>query len=76
MGKSFTKDWKDWINLNVKRGCDKDDLFKILIDEGFDPADIQKKMNYTPICDINSIFNRPKDRENSVQSSLKLTITE
>ena len=76
MGKLFTKDWKDWINLNVKRGCAKEDVLKILIDEGFDPVDIQKQMNYTPIGDIGSIFNPPEDPEIPVQSSLKSTITE
>lgn len=76
MGKSFTKDWKDWINLNVKRGCDKDDLFKILIDKGFDPVDIQKQMNYTPIGDIGSIFNPPENPEIPVQSSSKSIVTE
>ena len=74
MGKSFTKDWKDWINLNVKRGCDKDELFKILIDKGFDPIDIQKQMNYTPIGGIGGIFNPHKDPEFPVQSTSKSII--
>ena len=76
MGQSFTKDWKDWINLNVKRGCDKDELFKILIDKGFDPVDIQKQMNYTPIGGISSISNPPADPKIPVQSSSKSIITE
>jgi len=68
--KEFTKEWKDWINLNITRGCDKDVIFKILVDEGFDPVIIQKQMNYKPSVDISSISNPHKNSENEVDPGL------
>jgi prolyl 4-hydroxylase len=32
----FDKEWRDWIQLNVARGCSKVELFDILVKEGFD----------------------------------------
>jgi prolyl 4-hydroxylase len=32
----FDREWKSWIDHNVRRGCSKDELFRILVDEGFD----------------------------------------
>ena len=41
---TINQEWIDWINLNISRGCDKEGIYKILIDEGFDPSDIEKQM--------------------------------
>ena len=49
MYKQFNKEWRDWINLNIARGCDKNGIYKILIDEGFNATDIEKQMKYTII---------------------------
>ena len=43
-GKPITQDWKDWIELNRTRGCDRKDMYKILLDEGFDSKDIDMEM--------------------------------
>ena len=45
MYKKLNKEWRDWINLNIARGCDKNGIYKILTDEGFDPTEIEKQMN-------------------------------
>ena len=57
MNKEFNKEWLDWIKLNIDRGCDKDGIFKILVDEGFDPIDIEKQMNYRPGVQVDRIQN-------------------
>ena len=57
MYKQFNKEWIDWINLNIARGCDKNGIYKILIDEGFNPAEIEKHMKYSPDIDINTVVN-------------------
>ena len=57
MDKQITQDWKDWIELNVNRGCDKDGIYKILLDEGFSPIDIEKEMGHVPQMDVASIVN-------------------
>ena len=43
MYKQFNKEWRDWINLNIARGCDQNGIYKILIDEGFDPTEIERQ---------------------------------
>ena len=62
MDKQITQDWKDWIELNISRGCDKDGIYKILLDEGFSPIDIEKEMGYVPTVDIATIINPLEDR--------------
>jgi prolyl 4-hydroxylase len=57
MDKQLTSDWSDWIKLNIERGCDKDGIFKILLDEGFSRDQIMAEMNYEPVVDPASIVN-------------------
>ena len=64
MDKQITQDWKDWIELNIKRGCDKDGIYKILLDEGFSPIDIEKAMGHVPDVDVANIVN-PLKKEQS-----------
>ena len=53
----MNKEWIDWIHLNISRGCDKDGIYKILIDEGFSTSVIEKEMGYRPKVDINTLQN-------------------
>ena len=57
MDKQITQDWKDWIELNINRGCDKDGIYKILLDEGFSPIDIEKEMGHVPDVNVATIIN-------------------
>jgi len=57
LDKQITQDWKDWIELNISRGCDKDGIYKILLDEGFSLIDIEKEMDHVPIAEVSSIVN-------------------
>lgn len=34
--KFLDRPWKDWVRLNVRRGCSREELFGILMREGFD----------------------------------------
>lgn len=34
--KNLDQPWKDWVRLNLQRGCSRQELFQILIREGFD----------------------------------------
>ena len=65
MDKQITQDWKDWIELNISRGCDKDGIYKILLDEGFNPIDIEKEMGYVPNVDVASIVNPLKTEQST-----------
>jgi prolyl 4-hydroxylase len=57
LDKQITQDWKDWIELNINRGCDKDGIYKILLDEGFSPIDIEKEMGHVPDVNVATIVN-------------------
>ena len=75
MYKQFNKEWIDWINLNIARGCDKNGIYKILIDEGFDPVGIEKHMKYIPDININTIINpltnNPQTKQNKQYGRFK-----
>lgn len=53
----FDDGWKIWIWGNVSRGCSKDGIFRILIDEGFEYSAIKNELNYEPSQDITLIAN-------------------
>jgi len=55
MNKALNKEWIDWINLNISRGSEKEGIYKILMDEGFDPPDVERQMGYQPKVDIENI---------------------
>jgi len=46
--KTFTPDWIAWIKTNVEAGVNKDTIFKILRDAGFEDNDIQRETGHTP----------------------------
>jgi prolyl 4-hydroxylase len=46
--KQFDSRWRTWLRHNIDRGCAKDELFNILIREGFEPIEIQHEMKYSP----------------------------
>ncbi len=53
----FDDDWKIWIWSNVARGCAKDGIFRILIDNDFDYGAIKKELNYEPSTVVDRIEN-------------------
>jgi len=57
MGKDFTPEWVDWVELNIRRGCDRDGIFRILLDEGFGHEQIVAQMGYRPSVDTARIKN-------------------
>ena len=48
MARALDHEWKDWIQINIDRGCDKDGIVEILLENGFAPQDIVKTMSYQP----------------------------
>ena len=53
----FDADWKNWIKSNVSAGRDRDGIFKILLDEGYEYAAIKKEMNYEPSIPAQLLVN-------------------
>ena len=31
-------EWQDWISTNVMRGCERPEMVKIMVENGFDPV--------------------------------------
>jgi prolyl 4-hydroxylase len=54
----FDERWKAWLQHNVARGCSRDDLFRILLDEGFDFGAVQSELGHTPSIDLSLVRNR------------------
>lgn len=48
MKTQFDQDWKNWIQTNIAAGNDKNGIFKILLDEGYDYKAIKAEMGYEP----------------------------
>jgi prolyl 4-hydroxylase len=69
MTKLLTPEWEEWISLNVARGCDKDGIFRILMDEGFDYQQIADHMGYRPSVDIATVANPLKAQQAAAQSA-------
>ena len=61
---AFTKEWTDWIDLNINSGCDKDGIFKILLDEGYSFEQIKNQMNYSPTMNMSHVQNPHRKSEN------------
>ena len=61
----FDDSWKHWIWTNVAAGNDKNGIFKILLDEGYDYQAIKAEMNYEPDIPVFMIPNPLKKQSAS-----------
>ena len=57
MKTEFSADWKIWIKTNVDNGQDKNGLFKVLLDEGYNVDAITKQMDYYPDIPLDQLVN-------------------
>lgn len=53
----FEQTWKNWIKTNVDNGQDKNGIFKILLDEGYDYDAIVAEMQYKPTRPASQLIN-------------------
>ena len=53
----FDQAWKDWLITNINNGQNRDGLFKILLDEGFEFNAIAKEMKYLPSVPLEQLVN-------------------
>ena len=65
---TFTPEWESWIKTNVDAGHDKDGLFKILHDEGFDYWPIVNALNHVPSKPMDQLINPLKAAEERKQA--------
>jgi prolyl 4-hydroxylase len=57
MKTELDEEWKNWIRVNVERGCSRDELYRILIDEGFADGTVEAALQHKPDVDISRIAN-------------------
>ena len=48
MQTQMDQSWKEWVQINMSRGCDKDGIVKILLEANFHPLTIVNEMHYLP----------------------------
>lgn len=75
MNKTLDADWIGWIQTNIQRGCDRDGIFKTLLDEGYAYPDIQSCMRYTPSVPLDQLVN-PMGREPTPTAELTQCLPE
>ena len=69
--KIIDSSWKDWTNLNLSNGGDKDGIAKILFDHGFDPVQVVAAMRYLPQSSaLAAAMNARLDQAESPAASL------
>jgi prolyl 4-hydroxylase len=57
MSKNLNADWIGWVQTNLQAGCDKDGIFKVLLDEGYCYSDISSCMAYQPSVPLSQLVN-------------------
>jgi prolyl 4-hydroxylase len=71
----FSLDWQNWIQTSVEQGCDKNIIFKILLDEGFEYNHIKDVLEFKPTIPIDKIVNPTKRLEKTQEQELpKITV--
>lgn len=65
----FDQNWKDWIRTNVAMGSDKNGIFKILLDSGFDHQAIKQEMGFEPNIPAFMIPNPMKAQQQAAQKA-------
>ena len=66
--KKFYGTWEEWLNINIKRGCCKKELFKILLENNFDYNFVKNKLK------IDYIDENKKDFKNFYNINIKNAI--
>ena len=70
--KTINQEWREWIDENIKRGCNLDEIYTILFNEGFNENNIQSEMGYRPKKNIiNQTKILPSTKENEIQNMVK-----
>ena len=50
MTQPLSDDWRDWLRLNLRRGCALDEMYQRAADQGFDPNEISSELGgYRPV---------------------------
>ena len=70
MKKQFDPSWQEWIEINVARGCDKDGMAKILLENDFYPLLIVSELKHLPQSpELIVLMNAKLAEEPAIQST-------
>ena len=68
--------WKNWIHSNIKRDCDKNEIFKILLNNNFDYNLIKKELNIDYEDTYQIFYNKNNKHKNpyyiSIPNAIKI----
>lgn len=53
----FDLEWKKWLRKNLKAGKDKNGIFKVLLDSGFEYNAIKRQMKFEPTLPVDKLVN-------------------
>lgn len=71
----FDKSWNDWVDHNVDRQCDKNEIFQILLNNNFDYNLIKNKLNIDYV-ENQTLINKNARRNGSIPSNAKKVDTD
>jgi prolyl 4-hydroxylase len=63
-GTLMTDEWANWIKINLERKCDKNEMFKILLQNGFDHATISENLKMKSCCNDETETNDTNEYSN------------
>jgi len=71
--KEFDDSWEEWLNLNIKRGCCKKELFQILLNNNYNYNFIKSKLHidYVPKKSLNNINKNNENIKNFYNIKIK-----
>jgi len=70
----FDPEWQNWVKTNIAAGCDKNAIFKILLDEGFTYNQIKEELNFEPAVPLTQLINPLKEPIPAQQDTTDTTI--
>ena len=65
--KIMTSGWKEWLEHNIEKGCDKNELYSILYHEGFHPEKIASEMD----ARVDSFKLQPQKEQSSKEEEIQ-----
>lgn len=70
--------WKKWVQVNLEAGCDKNGMFRIMLDEGIEYNVIKEALNFEPAIPVDQLINPLKeggkdDREDKAHTAVEVS---
>lgn len=64
--KTLNDEWKDWVRENVQRGCSRDELYRILLNNGFAAEEARRELGWQPGVEASIVGAAVPERRPSI----------